>query len=242
MPRNPYLSALIGIIRYKKLDWKAIHQYGMHLADTRPPMHVSSEEMVIFLLEALAKILKSIKKEPKLITISRSVIPSVRSEGGCSSLSSCVDDGFCSLEQADLIQKYVERKLRKLYHIDQTMGKSVLNNADDEDEEEVRDMEKKEQNPTSMSDDEYSHLSSNGNVANPPVISDTETPLNVETTKPPASTSDNPTTVLSPSANENNRTASPPPASSPAKGDRSPVQVTKAISPSSLSEASPTQD
>lgn len=69
--RSPYLSALIGIIRYKKLDWRAIHNYGMHLADTRPPLHVSSEEMVIYLTEAMAKVLQSVKKDPILVTISR---------------------------------------------------------------------------------------------------------------------------------------------------------------------------
>ncbi len=68
---SPYLSALIAIIRYKKLDWKAIHNYGMHLSDTRPPLHVSSEEMVIYMNEAMAKVLQSIKKDPMLITISR---------------------------------------------------------------------------------------------------------------------------------------------------------------------------
>ena len=68
---NPYLSALIAIIRYKKINWKAIHNYGMHLSDTRPPMHVSSEEMIVYLHEAMAKILQSIKKHPILITISR---------------------------------------------------------------------------------------------------------------------------------------------------------------------------
>lgn len=44
---NPYLSALIGIIRYKKLDWKAVHNYGMHLSDTRLPLDVSFEEIII---------------------------------------------------------------------------------------------------------------------------------------------------------------------------------------------------
>jgi hypothetical protein len=43
----------------------------MHLSDTRPPLHVSSEEMIIYLTEAMAKILQSIKKDPILITISR---------------------------------------------------------------------------------------------------------------------------------------------------------------------------
>lgn len=43
----------------------------MHLSDTRPPYHVSSEEMVIYLNEAMAKVLQSIKKNPILITVSR---------------------------------------------------------------------------------------------------------------------------------------------------------------------------
>ncbi|CAF5114348.1 unnamed protein product [Rotaria magnacalcarata] len=71
---NPYLSALISIIRFKKLDWKLIHRYGMHLSDTRPPLHVSSEEMVIYLHEAMAKVLQSIKKNPILITISSLIV------------------------------------------------------------------------------------------------------------------------------------------------------------------------
>ncbi|CAF4876748.1 unnamed protein product, partial [Rotaria socialis] len=37
---NPYLSALIAIIRHKKLDWKSVHDYGAQLSDTRPPLHV----------------------------------------------------------------------------------------------------------------------------------------------------------------------------------------------------------
>ncbi len=59
---NPFLSTLIGIICYKKLDWKAIHNYGIHLSDTRPPLHVSSEEMIIYLNESMAKTLQSIEK------------------------------------------------------------------------------------------------------------------------------------------------------------------------------------
>lgn len=43
----------------------------MHLSDTRPPLHVSSEEMVIYLTEAMAKVLQSIKKDPALVTVSR---------------------------------------------------------------------------------------------------------------------------------------------------------------------------
>jgi hypothetical protein len=71
MISNIYLSALISIIRFKKLDWKSIHDYGMHLSDTRPPLHVSSEGMILYLIESIGKVLQSIKKEPIVITISR---------------------------------------------------------------------------------------------------------------------------------------------------------------------------
>lgn len=69
--RNVYLSAIISVIRSKKMDWQAVHNYGMHLADTRPPLHVSSEGMILYLMEATAKVLESIKKKPLLITVSR---------------------------------------------------------------------------------------------------------------------------------------------------------------------------
>ncbi|CAF5113717.1 unnamed protein product, partial [Rotaria sp. Silwood1] len=46
----------------------------------------------------------------------------------------CVDDGYCSLEQADLIQKYVEKKFRNLYKIDEIKGRSLLTNDDNDDE------------------------------------------------------------------------------------------------------------
>jgi len=69
----------------------------MHLSDTRPPLHVSSEGMILYLLESMGKVLESIKKKgPILITISR-----------------CVNDGYCSLEQADLIQGHLEKKTWK---------------------------------------------------------------------------------------------------------------------------------
>ena len=46
----------------------------------------------------------------------------------------CVDDGFCSLEQADLIQLHVEKKLRKVYKIDEIIGKRLSNDNDNDDE------------------------------------------------------------------------------------------------------------
>lgn len=124
------------------------------------------------------------------------------------------------------------------------MGKSVLSTDDDdgEEEEEVRNVETKEPNPVPMSDDELSRSSANDITGTRPVISDTETPVNLATTKDQPSTSDNPTTVLSPSVKEDHPSKTSPSVSTPTKADRSPGEITKAISPSSLSEASPTPD
>ncbi|CAF1441275.1 unnamed protein product [Rotaria sordida] len=221
---NPYLSALIAIIRYKKLDWKAIHNYGMHLSDTRPPLHVSSEEMIIYLHEAMAKILQSIKKQPILITISR-----------------CVDDGYCSLEQADLIQKYIEKKLRKLYKIDETIGKSLLTNDDNDDDIDEDDI--KDRKSMIISDDENSHLSTNGTIINRPIINNEKSLTNetLNNNKHLSLHNDNDIS-LSPTSNTNNRLLSSLPNSSPGKDNLSPGEITKAISPSSLSEASPILD
>lgn len=44
----------------------------------------------------------------------------------------CVDDGYCSFEQANMIQEYVENKINELYPIDQTNGKSLLKINDKE--------------------------------------------------------------------------------------------------------------
>ncbi len=125
----------------------------------------------------------------------------------------CVDDGYCSLEQADLIQQYVEKRLGKLYQIDETIGKSLLTMDDEEDEE-----DRKNRKAMIISDDEDSHLSSNGNQ-----ISGTAKHDNHVT--------------LSPSLTSNNQ-LSP----SPSKDNLSPGEITKTMSPSSLSEGSPILD
>jgi hypothetical protein len=139
-------------------------------------------------------------KDPILITVSR-----------------CVDEGYCSTQQADLIQQYVEKKLRKLYKIDETIGKSLLT-IDDEDEDEDNPKDRKSM---MISDDDNSPLSSNDN----------HNSLITETTKNAH------TMALSPPLTSNNR-FSP----SPSKDDLSPGEITKGISPSSLSEASPILD
>lgn len=147
----------------------------------------------------------------------------------------CVDDGYCSQEHADLIQKYVEKKLGKLYKIDETIGKSLVSiNEDDEYEEEPKD---RKAMIISDDDDESSHLSPNGNTNS----------HMTETTKHISSNNndddDDNNVNLSPSLTTNNRLSPSPPVPSPSKGNPSPGEIiTKAISPSSLSEASPILD
>ncbi|CAF0862940.1 unnamed protein product [Rotaria sordida] len=208
---NTYLAALITIIRYKKLDWKAIHNYGIHLSDTRPPLHVSSEGMIIYLLESMAKVLESFEKQPILITVSR-----------------CVNDGFCSLEQADLIQLHVEKKLRKLYKIDEIIGKSLSKSLinDDNNEDEYNDEDNQDKKSLTKTNDEHTHRL-NINTTN-----DDKT-IHMETTsKNVISKNDNDINISS-SINLNNQKSI-----SPSKSNLSPGEI-KPISPSSLSETSP---
>ena len=54
-----------------------------------------------------------------------------------------VTDGYCSTEQADLIQLNLEKRLNKIYKIDEILGKSLskslVNYDDNEDEEDISD-------------------------------------------------------------------------------------------------------
>lgn len=148
----------------------------------------------------------------------------------------CVDDGYCSLEQADLIQRYVEKKLGILYKIDETIGKSLMTNDTNEGEE------IKERKAMIISDDDdeddNSHISSNRNPNS----------LLPESTKHISSINDdddddNNNVNLSPSLTTNHRLSPSPPVPSPSKGNPSPGEIiTKTMSPSSLSEASPILD
>ncbi|CAF0916119.1 unnamed protein product [Adineta steineri] len=203
---NIYLSALISVIRHKKLDWKLIHNYGMHLADTRPPLHVSSEGMIIYLLESMTKILESIKPHPVLITISR-----------------CVEDGHCSEEQADLIQLHVEKKLQKLYKIEETIGKSLSKSLtnDENIEDEINDDDNSGEKSLTINNDESKQELN---------IDTTTTTI---TTENKADSTEIPTESSKSDTNLNNQ-ASP----SPPRSNLSPGEI-KAVSPSSLSEASP---
>lgn len=148
-------------------------------------------------------------------------------------------DGYCSLEQADMIQQYVEKKIHLLYKIDETIGKSLLKN-DEYDAEKSKD-----RRSMIISDDE--------NSSSPPLP-----PPNGLTNRAPH-TNDKPLTNditnskhlsfkkdmeldLSPPLNTNSRLSQSPSAQSPSRGHLSPGEITKAMSPSSLSEASPILD
>ena len=135
----------------------------------------------------------------------------------------CVDDGYCSLEQSNLIQKYLEKKLRKLYTINETIGKSLLD-RDENDDDEAKDGQS-----MAVSNEGHSQLSNDEPVAN-------------------ASKTTSLQKHLSAMSENNHHARSPSPHSpslsvpSPAKDHSSPGEIVKALSPSSLSEASPAQD
>jgi hypothetical protein len=140
-------------------------------------------------------------------------------------LSSCVDDGFCSLEQTNLIQKNLEKKLRKLYLINETIGQSLLDDNDDEQTKERRSM-------LINDDNDPSHVPSNGTAIHRSNIDQNVSPV---TDVADSNTKHKSTVSLSPSirANLNH---------SPSSSDNrqsSPGEHPKARSPSSLSETSP---
>lgn len=123
----------------------------------------------------------------------------------------CVDDGFCSLEQADLIQLHVEKKLRKHYKIDEIIGKRLSNDNDNEDEVSEEDNPDKK----SLTNDENNTDKKNPTESTKNLPSKTDTDVG---------------------GNSNNQTSP-----SPSKSNLSPGEI-KPISPSSLSEASPTSN
>lgn len=152
----------------------------------------------------------------------------------------CVDDGYCSLDQADMIQRYVEKKCRLLYKVDETVGKSLLTNDDDDDELEEEDI--KERKSMIISDDENSHLSSNGTMNR--AINSNDKPIKNETHSvgKHISLHNDKDATLSPPLNSKARTLSSLSNPSPTKGIPSPGEITKTMSPSSLSEGSPILD
>jgi hypothetical protein len=118
-----------------------------------------------------------------------------------------------------MIQQYIEKKIGKLYKVDETHGKSLLS-MDDEDEEEGGNPKDRKSMMIS-DDDDNSPLSMNGNQNS--LITDTAKDTNAMSLSPPLTSNNR----LSPS---------------PSKDDLSPGEITKGISPSSLSEASPILD
>jgi hypothetical protein len=125
----------------------------------------------------------------------------------------CVTDGYCSLEQSDFIQLNLEKKLGKLYKIDEILGKSLskslVNYDDNEDEEDTSD-----KNSSTIHNDEKNHSTNVTKI--------------IETNKSSTSKSD---AIINASLNNQ---ISP----SSAKSNLSPGEI-KPVSPSSLSEASP---
>ena len=145
---------------------------------------------------------------------------------------SCVDDGYCSLEQADLIQKNVEKKLRNLYKIDKTVGKSLYTQDDEDEDDEINRNDTTDDKPINMSDDEHSRSSMHHEAGGP----DNSTVVKSLNTGKEAKDA-----VSIPSATQSSLAV--PASSSPSnKTEASPREITKARSPSSLSEASPSAD
>jgi len=131
----------------------------------------------------------------------------------------CVSDGYCSLEQADLIQLHVEKKLRKHYKIDEITGKSLsksLVNYDDN-EDELNEDDNSEKNSLIINNDESNHTKNEDKSISIETINKTGTSksdINVDISS---------SSMKSPST---------------PKSNLSPGEI-KPISPSSLSEASP---
>jgi hypothetical protein len=131
----------------------------------------------------------------------------------------CVSDGYCSLEQADLIQLHVEKKLRKHYKIDEITGKSLsksLVNYDDN-EDELNEDDNSEKNSLIINNDESNHTKNEDKSISIETINKTgtsKTDINVDISS---------SSMKSPST---------------PKSNLSPGEI-KPISPSSLSEGSP---
>jgi len=136
----------------------------------------------------------------------------------------CVDDGFCSLEQADLIQLHIEKKLQKLYKIDEIIGKSLSKSlgSDESNEDELNEEENSDQKSLIINDEDNHRLN----------IDTTSEDKPISTEK--SGTSKSATDIGISSSISLNNQISP---SSP-RSNLSPGEI-KPISPSSLSEASP---
>jgi hypothetical protein len=141
----------------------------------------------------------------------------------------CVDDGFCSLEQADLIQLHIEKKLQKLYKIDEIIGKSLSKSlgSDESNEDELNEEENLDEKSLIINDEDNHRLNIDTTSEDKPI------PTEI-TNNNKSGTSKSSTDVgISSSINLNNQISPSSPRSNLSPGEIKP------ISPSSLSEASP---
>lgn len=120
-----------------------------------------------------------------------------------------MNDGLCSIDQADLIQSAVEKKLIKIYKIDEFQGKSLSKSlvSYDDNEDDMNDDDDNTSEKKISNDDKSNNQIGGTNASKSEVKSDSKT-INNE---------------ISPSSHKSNL---------------SPGEV-KPVSPSSLSEASP---
>lgn len=133
----------------------------------------------------------------------------------------CVQDGYCSTELADFIQLNLEKKLRKLYKIEEFIGKSLSKpiENDEEDGEEYNEEDNSDKKSLNKNNEDNNHR------------------LNINTTNDDK-TSHNETSTNKPTASKNDNDIGKSSSISPSKMTLSPGEI-KPISPSSLSETSP---
>ena len=139
----------------------------------------------------------------------------------------CVDDGFCSLEQADLIQSHVEQNLRKLYKIDEIIGKSLSKVSDNDDHEYNEEDNLNKITLTKNKNENNYRLTMNTTTDDNLVHTGTTNNNKISTSKTESNSG------ISSSMNLNNQTSL-----SSSKSNLSPDEI-KPISPSSISNASP---
>lgn len=140
----------------------------------------------------------------------------------------CVEDGFCSKEQADLIQTHLEKRLQKLYKIDEILGESLSKSSPTD---EHIDEDEPAEKPLTITNDDNSNdhrMNTNAPTESKPVAPETST-----VSKTAASKSEPTATEESGALNLTNQISPPSPRSNLSPGEVKPV------SPSSLSDASP---
>lgn len=134
----------------------------------------------------------------------------------------CVDDGYCSEEQADLIQLHLEKKLRSLYKIDEILGKSSSKSLPNDDVNEGED--NSGQKPSAVHHDSPT----NNDISDNQAVS-----MDLSMTSKTAGSKSDTNVDTSSALNLSNQISSASPRSNLSPGEIKPV------SPSSLSEDSP---